>query len=49
MPRRNGDDNKLDEEDPFADVPVDEDDLAGFYDEEDGGLDPLDGDGLDGV
>ena len=50
MPRRNDDgNNTLDEDDPFADVPVDEDDLSGFYDEEDDGLDSLDGDGLDGV
>ena len=37
----------LDEDDPFADVPVDEDDMDAFYDEEDlDGLDDLDG-GLD--
>ncbi len=34
----------LDEDDPFADVPVDEDDMDAFYDEEDlDGLDDLDG------
>ena len=35
--------DELDDDDPFADVPVDEDDLDAFYDEEDlDGLDDLD-------
>ena len=35
---------RMDEDDPFADVPVDEDDMDAFYDEEDlDGLDDLDG------
>ena len=51
MPRRNHEASAktkrrilLDEDDPFADVPVDEDDMDAFYDEEDlDGLDDLDG------